>query len=100
MTSEKRWWKGVSFSSNATKYYDNLATLFRIIDQGDASIGLPPYNGGLFADAAAPMLNQIRLDDETIAPVIYTLSHTNGDDGLPRFINYRDMSVQQLGFHL
>ena len=43
------------------------------------------------------MLNQIRLDDETIAPVIYTLSHTNGDDGLPRFINYRDMSVQQLG---
>ena len=89
--------EGVSFSSNATKYYDNLATLFRIIDQGDASIGLPPYNGGLFADAAAPMLNQIRLDDETIAPVIYTLSHTNGDDGLPRFINYRDMSVQQLG---
>ena len=89
--------EGVSFSSNATKYYDNLATLFRIIDQGDASIGLPPYNGGLFADAAAPMLNQIRLDDETIAPIIYTLSHTNGDDGLPRFINYRDMSVQQLG---
>ncbi len=88
---------GVTFSSNATKYYDSLATLFRMIDQGDASIGLPPYNGGLFADDAAPMLSQIRLDDATIAPIIYTLSHTNGDDGLPRFINYRDMSVQQLG---
>lgn len=88
---------GVIFSSNATKYYDNLATLFRMIDLGDASIGLPPYNGGLFANDAAPMLSQIRLDDATIAPIIYTLSHTNGDDGLPRFINYRDMSVQQLG---
>ena len=89
--------EGVTFSSNATKYYDNLATLFRIIDQGDDSIGLPPYNGGLFSAGAAPMLNRMRLDDSTIAPIIYTLSHTNGDDGLPRFINYRDMSVQQLG---
>ena len=89
--------EGVTFSSNATKYYDNLATLFRIIDQGDDSIGLPPYNGGLFSDGAAPMLDKMRLDDATIAPIIYTLSHTNGDDGLPRFINYRDMSVQQLG---
>ena len=88
---------GVTFSSNATKYYDNLATLFRMIDHGDASIGLPPYNGGLFSDSAAPMLSQVRLDDASIAPIIYTLSHTNGDDGLPRFINYRDMSVQQLG---
>ena len=88
---------GVTFSSNATKYYDNLATLFRMIDNGDSSIGLPPYNGGLFADSAAPMLSQIRLDDATVAPIIYTLSHTNGDDGSPRFINYRDMSVQQLG---
>ena len=89
--------EGTTFSSNATKYYDNLATLFRIIDHGDASIGLPPYNGGLFADSAAPMLSHVRLDDAAIAPIIYTLSHTNGDDGLPRFINYRDMSVQQLG---
>ena len=87
----------IIFSSNATKYYDNLATLFRMIDKGDDSIGLPPYNGGLFTDTAAPILSQVRLDDATIAPVIYALSHTNGDDGEPRFVNYRDMSVQQLG---
>ena len=85
------------FSSNATKYYDNLATLFRMIDKGDASIGLPPYNGGLFTDDVAPMLSQVRLDDATVAPVIYALSHTKGDGGKPLFVNYRDMSVQQLG---
>ena len=39
----------------------------------------------------------MRLDDETIAPVIFRLSHIEGDDGEPRFVNYRDMSVQQLG---
>ena len=68
---EKMVINGVTFSSNATKYYDILANLFRIIDQGDDSIGLPPYNGGLFSDAAARMLNQIRLDDATFAPIIY-----------------------------
>ena len=87
----------ITFSSNATKYYDNLATLFRMINKGDGSIGLPPYNGGLFADASAPILSQVRLDDATMAPVIYALSHTAGEDGEPRFVNYRDMSVQQLG---
>ena len=89
--------ENIRFSSNATKYYDNLTTLFRMIDKGDDSIGLPPYNGGLFTDTAAPILSQVRLDDATIAPVIYELSHTEGADGEPRFVNYRDMSVQQLG---
>ena len=87
----------IDLSSNATKYYDNLATLFRMIDKGDDSIGLPPYNGGLFTDTAAPILSRVRLDDRTIARVIYALSHTEDDDGEARFVNYRDMSVQQLG---
>ncbi len=86
-----------TFSSNATKYYDSLATLFGMIDKGDDSIGLPPYNGGLFTDTAAPILNQVRLDDATIAPIIDALSHTKDEDGDARFVNYRDMSVQQLG---
>ena len=30
------------FSTLATNYYDHLANLFRLIDQGDESIGLPP----------------------------------------------------------
>ena len=84
-------------SSNADKYYGNLLTLFRTIDQGDDSIGLPPYNGGLFASRAAPLLDQVRLDDATIAPIIFALSHTKDDDGRARFVNYRDMSVQQIG---
>ena len=82
-----------TFSSYATSYYDHLMTLFRLIDKGDTSIGLPPYNGGLFA--AATLLEEARLSDETIAPIIYDLSHTTA--GERRFVNYRDMSVQQLG---
>ena len=43
---------------------------------GRPSIGLPPYNGGLFAQDAADLLNQVRLPDDVIADVVYDLSHT------------------------
>ena len=81
-----------TFSAKFTRYYDHLVNLFRIIEEGDESIGLPPYNGGLFAADAAPLLETVRLADAPIAPIIHDLSHANG-----RFVNYRDMSVQQLG---
>ncbi len=95
------------FSGVATTYDDHLATLFRQIDQGDQSIGLPPYNGGLFSVEAAPLLETARLADSVVAPIVHGLSHTRGSlsngpgaghaESKPRFVNYRDMSVQQLG---
>ena len=87
---------GSAFSAQATNYYGHLMILGQQIDQGDASIGLPPYNGGLFNDAAAPLLSNVHLPDAAIAPIIYDLSHTETPEGR-RFVNYRDMSVQQLG---
>ena len=87
---------GDIFSAIASNYHDHLTTLCRLIDKGDASIGLPPYNGGLFAADAAPLLERVRLPDATVAPFIYDLSHAEAD-GERRFVNYRDMSVQQLG---
>ena len=86
-----------TFSARAANYWNRLADLFRIIDEGDASIGLPPYNGGLFAPEAAPLLDTVRLADAEIAPVIHDLSHARDAQGVRHFVNYRDMSVQQLG---
>ena len=95
------------FSEVATTYYDHLATLFNQIGQGDRSIGLPPYNGRLFSSVAAPLLETSKLADSVVAPIVHGLSHTRGSlsngpgtghaEGNPRFVNYRDMSVQQLG---
>ena len=90
----RRMTEGDAFSFAATHYYDRLMTLFRLVDKGDPSIGLPPYNGGLFGLAAAPLLEQARLPDATVAPILYEFSHTkeHGSSGR-RFVNYRDMSV-------
>ena len=85
-----------TFSTIASNYYNHITTLCRQVDAGDASIGLPPYNGGLFAQQAAPMLDQVQLPDAVLAPIIHNLSRTRGESGR-RFVNYRDMTVQQLG---
>ena len=93
---DKRMAAGDAFSGFASHYYDHITTLCRQIDKGDPTIGLPPYNGGLFAQQAAPILEQVRLSDAVLAPIIHNLSHTKGEAGR-RYVNYRDMTVQQLG---
>jgi hypothetical protein len=44
----------------------------------------------------SPLLERIRLPDTVLAEVILALSHRR-EDGRLRYINYRDLSVQQLG---
>jgi hypothetical protein len=57
---------------------------------------LPPYNGGLFDAERTPLLTTIRLGDAVMANVIDALSFERTTDGR-KYINYRDLSVQQLG---
>lgn len=84
------------FSNTAARYWSTLDDLCRAIDKGDTSIGLPPYNGGLFDAARTPLLTKIRLPDSVMAEVIDKLSFER-KDGERKYINYRDLSVQQLG---
>ncbi|WP_409721739.1 Eco57I restriction-modification methylase domain-containing protein [Pseudorhodoplanes sp.] len=72
--------------------------VFVTIDQGDDSIGVPPYNGGLFSEknAATALLDRAILPDAYFAPLLDRLSRTDKDGRRVR-INFRDLSVQQLG---
>ncbi len=88
--------RGDVFSTSATRYWSALSDLFLAINEGDASIGLPPYNGGLFDEDRTPILTRIRIPDDVMASVIGALSfETTGGDR--KYINYRNLSVQQLG---
>ena len=88
--------QGDTFSASAARYWSIIDDLCRAIDQGDASIGLPPYNGGLFDRQRTPLLATVRLGDAVMADVIDALSFEVTDQGR-HYINYRDLSVQQLG---
>nr|WP_313518792.1 hypothetical protein [Brevundimonas diminuta] len=88
--------KGDTFSSTAAKVWGHISDLSRIVDKGDASVGIPPYNGGLFATSGTALLSAVRIPDSVMAPALDALSFDRST-GQRRYINYRDLSVQQLG---
>lgn len=85
-----------TFSQRRDDYYHHVRKLFDAIDQGDESIGLPPYNGGLFNLKETPLLERVEIPDADFAVIIDDLSRRSEGDR-KRWINYRDLSVQQLG---
>jgi hypothetical protein len=87
---------GDTFSSVARTIWNRFADLAEMIDKGDPSVGLPPYNGGLFNAEQTPLLKAIRLGDDIMAEALDILSFEQRE-GTRRYINYRDLSVQQLG---
>ena len=92
----KRKSEGKVFSATMASYWPKLTAIFKAIAEGDNTFGIPPYNGGLFAKESAPLLIETLLPDTIITDIIYGLSHRI-EGGEPRYINYRDLSVQQLG---
>ena len=88
--------QGDVFSATAARYWSAFDDLCRAIGQGDASIGLPPYNGELFDRERTPLLSCVRLGDAVMADVIDALSFERTPLGR-QYINYRDLGVQQLG---
>lgn len=85
----------VESTTHAT-FWPRLTAIFKAISEGDNTFGIPPYNGGLFAKETAPILAEVQLPDAIVTDLIYGLSHRI-ESGEPRYINYRDLSVQQLG---
>jgi hypothetical protein len=92
----KRVSEGDALSTAASGIWSRIADLSRIIDKGDASVGIPPYNGGLFAGESAALLDSVRIPDSVMGPALDALSYERST-GDRRYINYRDLSVQQLG---
>lgn len=92
----RRMGEGDPFSTSASPIWNRISDLSRMIDKGDASVGLPPYNGGLFSAEKTPLLDRLRIPDAVMALAIDALSFER-TGMLRRYINYRDLSVQQLG---
>ncbi|MCY3671990.1 MAG: restriction endonuclease, partial [Alphaproteobacteria bacterium] len=80
---------GAQFSTRAANYWGDIDELCRAIDEGDDSVGLPPYDGGLFEARQTPLLGSIRLRNKDVADIIDRLCFQNvaGDR---RYINFRD----------
>ena len=87
---------GAKWSSTVGRIWLDLRASFILINVGDDGIGMPAYNGGLFARARAPLLERVTVPDKIMAPIIDALSRRT-EDLLKGWINYRDLSVAHLG---
>ena len=84
----------ISNATHASGRYDSLLALFRRIDQGDSSLGVPRYDGGLF-NASTPdnqFLARHKLSDRAVARAVDILVR---DAGQP--VDYAYISVRNLG---
>ncbi len=82
----------VPISATFTNYWDNIQQLSGMVDGGNEEIGIPEYNGGLFAEYRHPLLGRVKLNNRQVANIIQPLSYRG-----PDYINYRDLSIRQLG---
>jgi hypothetical protein len=87
---------GKQLSSKLANIWRELQGVFWLIDEGDDTIGMPAYNGGLFNRARSPLLERTRVPDAVLAPIVDALSRRT-EDRLRGWINYRDLSVSHLG---
>lgn len=70
------WEQRGSFDSRSTKFWDRTQTLVRAMRSGDEALGVPPYNGDLFApdgfDGSAT-LDASSLPDTALGPALVAL---------------------------
>ena len=88
--------KGKALASRIHNYWSQLGNLFTLVAEGDDTLGMPAYNGGLFDHGRSAILARVKLPDARLAPIIDALSRRT--EGLLKArINYRDLSVIHLG---
>ncbi|OYR51255.1 restriction endonuclease, partial [Halorubrum sp. E3] len=85
------------FSDYSTTMWSRLEDLFRLIDEGEEDLGIPPYNGGLFDHEAHDFLTDHEVSNQYLAEVIYRLSTTQNDEGRFVLADYADLDTRHLG---
>ncbi len=85
------------FSNYSTTMWSRLEDLFRLIDEGEEDLGIPPYNGGLFDHEQHEFLTEHEVSNQYLAEVIYRLSTTQNDEGRYVLADYADLDTRHLG---
>ncbi len=85
------------FSKYSTGMWSRLEDLFRLIDEGEEDLGIPPYNGGLFDHEEHDFLTEHEVSNRYLAEVIYRLSTTQNDEGRYVLADYADLDTRHLG---
>lgn len=91
-----------AFDSGATAIWDDLRTVWKVIDDGNTHWQVPAYNGGLFSTdpvrhPEGAYLAALSLDDRTMATVLLGLLVDDIDSGGIGAVDFRSLSVREFG---
>nr|WP_238387047.1 N-6 DNA methylase [Natrialba swarupiae] len=86
-----------AYSEYSTTMWSRLEDLFRLIDEGEETLGIPPYNGGLFNRERHEFLTDHEVSNRYLAEVLYRISTTENDEGRYVLADYADLDTRHLG---
>ncbi len=89
------------YDDRATDFWDDVRQLWRAVDTGNSSWGVPAYNGGLFShdpgiSPSGAALASLRLTDAEFAPALAALLVDEGEEGHGP-VDFRSLSVREFG---
>ena len=99
ISSAERQQAGHVFDATATSLWSELKQLFAAVAHGNADWGVPPYDGGLFADDGLDrgLLRRIELPNAVVGPALVALGWDVGPDGQAGKIDFGDLGVRHIG---
>jgi hypothetical protein len=82
--------------------WQELAALFKAVDQGNATWGVPAYNGGLFASDSASskigaLLSEVSLPDSIVGPALIHLLLVPTHEAELGPVDFRALGVREFG---
>ncbi|RIA47493.1 Eco57I restriction-modification methylase domain-containing protein [Dichotomicrobium thermohalophilum] len=85
-----------------TGLWHEISVLFDAIRKGNAQLGVPPYNGGLFSSdpavsTAGAALAEIALDNANLFQALRHLLTIENDDGVIGPVDFRALGVREFG---
>ena len=88
-----------SLDPKSTNRWDSLRWLMKIVRTGDKSIGVPAYNGGLFARGEFPgseLLERASIADTYLAPALEAIAY-DADTSSQSVLDYAGLQIGHLG---
>ena len=92
----------LEFDDQATDLWDQVRSLWRAVDKGNADWGVPVYDGGLFSDDAeinppSEGLADLELTNAEIGPALFALLVNRSEDDTYGPVDFRSLSVREFG---
>lgn len=94
--------KQLQFDPEATDLWDQVRSLWRAVDKGNADWGVPVYDGGLFSDDSginppSEGLSGLELTNAEIGPALFALLVNRAEDDSYGPVDFRSLSVREFG---